>query len=107
MQPPENVEPEKEKELCPECKSEVTFNEKDEGIEYWDCPKHGKINLKKEIWKKKFLEPSENKEDSKFQTVHTSCRFCQELHTEKCIEAPNPDFCLAYKKIHNLAMPTS
>ena len=66
-----------EKEVCPNCNAEITFKEKEGDVEFWDCPKCGKINLKKEQWKKMILAPTQLPE------VHVNCNFCKNKQSKK------------------------
>jgi len=96
MQPgPTNAE-QQEKEVCPKCGAAISFKEKDGDVEFWDCPNCGKINLKKEQWKKLVLAPS------KLPEVHVNCNFCKNKHSEKCPNSPNPDTCSMYEENKNV-----
>jgi len=93
---PTNAE-QQETETCPNCDSEITFREKDGDIEFWDCPKCGKINLKKEQWKKMILTPTQLPE------VHESCNFCKNKHSDKCPIAPAAESCSLYEENKNIS----
>ena len=100
MEPTPTTEDPQKTENCPNCKSEITFKEKDGVVEYWDCPNCGKINLKKEQWKKQFLKPT------KLPEVHINCNFCKNLHSEKCTDSPNPDTCPMYEENKRISYTT-
>ena len=83
-------------ETCPNCDAKVTFKEKDGYIEFWDCPNCGKINLKKEQWKKMILTPST------LPDVHESCNFCKNKHSDKC-PATLAENCKFYEENKNIS----
>ena len=87
----------RELEVCPNCNAEITFKEKDGYIELWDCPNCGKINLKKEKWKKEFLIPTQ------LPDVHVNCNFCKNKFTDNCTDSPNPDVCPKYDEDNNIS----
>jgi len=79
-------------ETCPNCNAEITFKEKDGDVTFYDCPNCGKINLKKEQWKKMILTPTTLPE------VHESCNFCKNKHSDKCPITPTAENCSLYEE---------
>ena len=84
--------------ICPKCGATVTFKENDGDIECWNCPNCGKINLKREQWKKKLLT-----QPTILPDVHVNCNFCKNKHSEKCTDTPNPDTCSMYDENKNIS----
>jgi len=72
MQTPKTAET--TSETCPICSSEVTFSYKDGEISYYNCPKCGQINLKKEKWKNLLKDPVPTSDKMKIQIT---CDFCK------------------------------
>lgn len=72
------------KQICPICNSEVTFSYKDGEISYYNCPKCGQINLKKEKWRKLLKDPIPTSDKIKIQIT---CDFCKLRNSEDCYNA--------------------
>lgn len=93
---------------CPVCGSEITFLEKDGDIEFYTCPKCGKINAKKEEWKKIVFghEPALLKlpvEDNPVNKISLSCSFCKNKHNEDKCKLLDPNVCSNYEENNNVS----